>query len=131
MPKAYTGPKRPTLSELLFKHLTSDLADGAVRRGFSSLLNREDKERSGIISSIERDTAWIDSPPMAKVLKGPSLDLKQAALERRQVLHRAAGRLFQDAPCVAAPYGDGVCQGDEAPPAEQIAAQTSGAGGTS
>lgn len=81
MPKAYTGPKRPTLSALLFKHLDSDLGDGAVRRAFSSLLNREDKERAGIISSIERDTAWIDSPPMAKVLKGPSLDMKKAALD--------------------------------------------------
>lgn len=80
MPKAYTGPKRPTLSGLLFQHLISDLAGGAVRRAFSSLLNREDKERSGIISSIERDTAWIDSPQMAKLLKGPSLDLKDAAL---------------------------------------------------
>lgn len=80
MPKAYTGPKRPTLSELLFRHLTSDLAGGAVRRAFSSLLNREDKERSGIVSSIERDTAWIDSPHMAAVLKGPSLSLKDAAL---------------------------------------------------
>jgi type IV secretion system protein VirD4 len=80
MPKAYPGPKRPTLSELVFKHLTSELAGGAVRRAFSSLLNREDKERSGIISSIERDTAWIDSPPMASVLKGRSLDLKQAVL---------------------------------------------------
>lgn len=80
MPKAYTGPKRPTLSGLLFTHLTSELAGGAVRRAFSSLLNREDKERSGIISSIERDTAWIDSPQMASVLTGPSLDLKQAVL---------------------------------------------------
>src|SRR5262249_21154765 len=84
LPKAYTGPKRPTLSGLLFTHLTSDLAGGAVRRAFSSLLNREDKERSGIISSIERDTAWIDSPPMASVLKGPSLDLKEAVLGGRK-----------------------------------------------
>ncbi len=81
MPKAYTGPKRPTLSELLFKHLASELADGAVRRAFSSLLNREDKERSGIISSIERDTAWIDSPPMAAVLKGPSVNLKEGVVD--------------------------------------------------
>ena len=84
MPKAYTGPKRPTLSELMFKHLASDLADGAVRRAFSTLLNREDKERSGIISSIERDTAWIDSPPMAAMLKGPSLNLREGVQEGRK-----------------------------------------------
>lgn len=80
MPKAYTGPKRPTLSELVFKLLDSELAGGAVKRGFTSLMNREDKERSGIISSIERDTAWIDSPQAAKVLRGNSLDMKEAAV---------------------------------------------------
>jgi type IV secretion system protein VirD4 len=79
MPKAYTGPKRPTLSALLFELLDSDLAGGAVKRGVSSLLNREDKERSGIISSIDRDTSWIDSPQMEKVLRGKSLDLTEAA----------------------------------------------------
>jgi type IV secretion system protein VirD4 len=84
MPKAYTGPKRETLSDLLFKHLASDLAGGAVGRAFRTLLNREDKERSGIISSIERDTAWIDSAPMAAVLKGPGLDLKEGVVEGRK-----------------------------------------------
>jgi type IV secretion system protein VirD4 len=80
MPKAYTGPERETLSGLLFKHLASELAGGAVGRAFRTLLNREDKERSGIVSSIERDTAWIDSLPMAAVLKGPSLNLNEAVL---------------------------------------------------
>jgi type IV secretion system protein VirD4 len=79
MPKAYTGPKRPTLSAILFELIESDLAGGAVKRGISSLFNREDKERSGIISSIDRDTSWIDSPQMQKVLRGTSLDMKQAA----------------------------------------------------
>lgn len=79
MPKKYKGPKKQTLQALLLAGLESDLAHGAVRRGFSSLFNREDKERSGILSSIERDTAWIDSPQMEKVLRGPTLDLKAAA----------------------------------------------------
>lgn len=79
MPKSYTGPKRPTLSEVLFGLLDSDLGDGAVKRGVSALLNREDKERSGIISSIDRDTSWIDSPQMKKVLQGKGLDLHEAA----------------------------------------------------
>lgn len=79
MPKSYTGPKRPTLSEVLFGLLDSDLGDGAVKRGVSALLNREDKERSGIISSIDRDTSWIDSPQMKKVLQGKGIDLQEAA----------------------------------------------------
>lgn len=80
MPKAYQGKKQDTLSELLFANLDSPLAGGAVKRGFRALLNREDRELSGIISSVERDTAWIDSPQMAKVLRGDSLDMKAAAL---------------------------------------------------
>ncbi len=79
MPKAYTGPKRETLSALLFELRDSKLADGAVARGATALLNREDKERSGIVSSIDRDTSWIDSPQMKKVLQGRGLDLVEAA----------------------------------------------------
>jgi type IV secretory pathway TraG/TraD family ATPase VirD4 len=76
MPKTYTGPKRETLSEHLYlRWLDSDLADGAIKRGATGILNREEKERSGIISSIERDTAWIDSPQMKKVLRGTGIDL--------------------------------------------------------
>jgi type IV secretion system protein VirD4 len=84
MPKAYTGPKRPTLSALLFELLDCDLAGSAIKRGVSGLLNREDKERSGIISSIDRDTSWIDSPQMEKVLRGKSLDLTEAARGERK-----------------------------------------------
>ncbi|MEJ0076832.1 MAG: type IV secretory system conjugative DNA transfer family protein [Alphaproteobacteria bacterium] len=77
MPKAYVGPKQPTLMELLVNNLQSTVAGGAIKRGFSSLLNREEKERSGILSSVERDTAWIDSPQMEKVLQSdPQLELK-------------------------------------------------------
>jgi type IV secretion system protein VirD4 len=77
MPKAYVGSKQPTLLELLVNNLQSTVAGGAIKRGFSSLLNREEKERSGILSSVERDTAWIDSPQMEKVLKSdPRLELK-------------------------------------------------------
>jgi type IV secretion system protein VirD4 len=81
MPNAYQGPRQDTLSELLFANLDSTLAGGAVRRGFRALLNREERELSGIISSVERDTAWIDSPQMARVLRGDSLDMKAAALD--------------------------------------------------
>jgi len=68
------------MSTLLYSYLDNDLADGAIKRGFTSMINREDKERSGIISSLERETAWIDSPSMKKVLRGENLDLKEAAL---------------------------------------------------
>jgi type IV secretion system protein VirD4 len=79
MPKAYPGPKRQTLGALLFELRDSKLADGAVARAATAIWNREEKERSGIISSIDRDTSWMDSPQMLKVLQGKSLDLKEAA----------------------------------------------------
>src|SRR5262249_43225831 len=79
LPKAYPRPNRKPSPGPVFKHLDSNLAQGAVRRSFNTLRNREDKERSGILSSIERDTAWIDSPPMARVLKGPGLDLEHVS----------------------------------------------------
>ena len=74
MPKSYTGPKRETLQALLYGNLENDVASGAVRNGFRSLINREEKERSGILSSIDRDTAWIDSPQMRKVISGNDID---------------------------------------------------------
>jgi type IV secretion system protein VirD4 len=80
MPKAYKGKKQETLAELLFGSMESELAGGAIKRGFRAILNREEREQSGIISSVERDTAWIDSPQMAKVLRGKSLDMREAAL---------------------------------------------------
>lgn len=79
LPKAYRGPKRQSLSTLLYSYLDCDLAGGMIRRGFTGMLNREEKERSGIISSLDRETAWIDSPSMAKVLRGASIDLDKAA----------------------------------------------------
>jgi type IV secretory pathway TraG/TraD family ATPase VirD4 len=81
LPKAYKGPKREMLSALVYQLVDSPLADGAIKRGCTGILNREDKERSGIISSIERDTAWIDSPQMTRVLKGQCLDLEKAATD--------------------------------------------------
>jgi type IV secretory pathway TraG/TraD family ATPase VirD4 len=80
MGKSYKGPKRPTFSSMVYSEIDSGLAGGAVARGFRSLINREDKERSGILSSIERDTAWIDSPQMERVLRGESLDLSESAM---------------------------------------------------
>ena len=80
MPKAYTGPKRPTLSAILCSNSSIVILRAArSSAALAALLNREDKERSGIISSIDRDTSWIDSPQMEKVLRGKSLDLKEAA----------------------------------------------------
>ncbi|MFT3941563.1 type IV secretory system conjugative DNA transfer family protein [Rhodopseudomonas sp.] len=79
MPKAYVGAPRENLSTLLYSYMDNDLGGGVIRRSFTSMLNREDKERSGIISILERETAWIDSPSMTRTLRGTSLDLGAAA----------------------------------------------------
>jgi type IV secretion system protein VirD4 len=75
LPKRWSGEPIETLSDVVFGNLDSPLANGAVATSFRGMKNREDKERSGILSSIERDTAWMDSPQMAKVLRGPTVDL--------------------------------------------------------
>jgi type IV secretion system protein VirD4 len=83
MPKGEGLAERETLLRTLVRYMDpprSERMGGAIRRGFTAMLNREEKERSGIISSLDRETAWIDSPAMKKVLSSPSLDLKKAAL---------------------------------------------------
>ncbi|MBR2118594.1 MAG: type IV secretory system conjugative DNA transfer family protein [Afipia sp.] len=59
----------------------SPLADGTVRRGVNGLIGRSDNERAGIISTIERDTAWLESPQMRDITSSRrSLDLPSLAV---------------------------------------------------
>jgi type IV secretion system protein VirD4 len=80
LPPAYLGPKQTPLSGYVLQYMRgSALAEGAIHRGAESILGCDEKERSGIISGIKRDLAWVDSPAMRKVTSGKSLDLGEAA----------------------------------------------------
>ncbi len=80
LPPAYLGPKQTSLSGYVLQYMRgSELAEGAIHRGAESILGCDEKERSGIISGIKRDLAWVDSPSMRRVTGGSSLDLQEAA----------------------------------------------------
>ncbi|MDH8527989.1 hypothetical protein QIH07_27665, partial [Klebsiella pneumoniae] len=50
-------------------------------RGVNGLIGRSDNERAGIISTIERDTAWLESPQMRDITSSRrSLDLPSLAV---------------------------------------------------
>jgi type IV secretion system protein VirD4 len=53
----------------------SPAADGLVSRAAARLLQKADKERSGVISTAQSHTHFLDSPHMARVLGGTTVDL--------------------------------------------------------
>jgi type IV secretion system protein VirD4 len=63
-----------------------DIAGGSVKRAAAAMAGRADKERQSIFSTIERDTAWLDSPQIQNVVVKSDLDLDRfaAALGERR-----------------------------------------------
>ncbi len=53
----------------------SRAAEGLVARAAARLLQKADKERSGVVSTAQRHTHFLDSPRMTKVLASSSLEL--------------------------------------------------------
>lgn len=69
-----------TLAPELFRNhlevmLASPAAGGLVARAAARLLQKADKERSGVVSTAQSHTHFLDSPRMAKVLNESSVDL--------------------------------------------------------
>jgi type IV secretion system protein VirD4 len=71
------------LQQTLTEMLESDAVDGLVARSAARLLQKADRERSGVISSAQSHTHFLDSPRMEKVLSRSSLAL--ADLKRSRV----------------------------------------------
>ncbi|HXC26098.1 MAG TPA: type IV secretory system conjugative DNA transfer family protein, partial [Gemmatimonadaceae bacterium] len=66
----------PTLfGELLEQMTASSAAGGLVARSAARLLQKADKERSGVISSAQSHTHFLDSPRMGMVLSTSTVDL--------------------------------------------------------
>ena len=73
----------PQQFQLLLKEmLASDAAGGLVSRAAARLLQKADRERSGVISSAQSFTHFLDSPRMAQVLACSSLSLADVKRER-------------------------------------------------
>ena len=61
--------------ELLEQMAASSAAGGLVARSAARLLQKADKERSGVISSAQSHTHFLDSPRMGMVLSTSTVDL--------------------------------------------------------
>lgn len=60
---------------LLQEMRTNSAADGLVSRAAARLLQKADKERSGVVSSAQAHTHFLDSPRMAGVLTTSTVNL--------------------------------------------------------
>lgn len=71
-----------TLSGEDFRSLTDEMqrsgaAGGLVARATNRLLSKSDRERSGVLSTAQRATHFLDSPRMTRHLARSSLDLQE------------------------------------------------------
>ncbi len=64
-----------SFAALLAEMAGSPAAEGLVARAAVRLLQKADKERSGVVSTAQRHTHFLDSPRMTKALASSSLDL--------------------------------------------------------
>jgi type IV secretion system protein VirD4 len=69
-------------AELLQEMRESDAAGGLVARAAARLLQKAEKERSGVVSTAQSHTHFLDSPRMTQVLGRSTVDL--STLKRNQ-----------------------------------------------
>ena len=74
---------REEFRELMEAMERSTLAGGLVARAAARLLQKEEKERSGVVSTAQSHTHFLDSPRMARVMGRSTFDL--AALRRERL----------------------------------------------
>ena len=65
---AIAGLLQDDFRDLMEALQTSTLAGGLVARAAARLLQKEDKERSGVVSTAQSHTHFLDSPRMAEAL---------------------------------------------------------------
>lgn len=79
-----TGPA-DELDALLVDMAASDVGYGVVARAANAFLAKADKERSGVLSSVIRHTAFLDDPRVAASLRRSSFDLARLKAERMTI----------------------------------------------
>ncbi len=79
-----TGPA-DELDALLVDMAASDVGYGVVARAANAFLAKADKERSGVLSSVIRHTAFLDDPRVAASLRRSSFDLSRIKTERMTI----------------------------------------------
>ena len=65
--------------------LDSRAADGLVSRAAATLLQKSEKERSGVLSTVHRHTDFLDSPRLRSVLSRSTFDLADLKRKRMSV----------------------------------------------
>jgi type IV secretion system protein VirD4 len=70
---------------LLDEMLESQAADGLVARAAARVLQKAEKERSGVISTAQNHTHFLDSPRMARVMGASTFALKDLKRDRASV----------------------------------------------
>ena len=80
-PGAAPGP----FDHLMARMLDSRAADGLVSRAAATLLQKSEKERSGVISTVHRHTDFLDSPRLRSVLSHSTFDLADLKRKRASV----------------------------------------------
>lgn len=71
--------------ELLKEMRDSDAVGGLVSRAAARILQKAEKERSGVISTAQSHTHFLDSPRMARVMARSTLELSALKLEATSV----------------------------------------------
>lgn len=79
-----TLPKED-FAKLMERMKGSTLAGGLVARSAARLLQKEDKERSGVISTAQSHTHFLDSPRMARVMRRSTFSLSQIKREKLSI----------------------------------------------
>ena len=79
-----TLPPEP-FADLLEEMQGSPAAGGLVARAAARLLQKAAKERSGVMSTAQSHTHFLDSPSMARVLEGSTVDLSVLKREAASV----------------------------------------------
>ena len=76
-----TLPPEP-FRDLLDEMRDSPVLDGLVARSAARILQKAERERSGVISTAQSHTHFLDSPRMATVLRRSTVDLRVLKRER-------------------------------------------------
>jgi type IV secretion system protein VirD4 len=73
------------LADLLGYLTDSTVFEGLVARAARAMLNRNEKERRAILSTLERDTAFIEDPGLWKAIKSSTFDMNQLVLTNKRL----------------------------------------------
>ena len=73
---------REDFRELMEAMQRSTLASGLVARSAARLLQKEDKERSGVVSTAQSHTHFLDAPRMSRVMGRSTFEMRALKEER-------------------------------------------------